>query len=88
MWIFERLAGAAVRRDPNETQLFKTEQTEEGEYADTDDLVREILQNSMDAAIGDGPVRIRLALHTHQELPASELSPSDSPIIFAVLSPH
>lgn len=72
MWIFERLAGAAVRRDPNETQLFKTEQTDEGEYAGTDALVREILQNSMDAAVGDGPVRIRLALHTHGELPAPE----------------
>ena len=54
MWVFEKLTGAAVRRDPNETQLFKTEQAEEGEYAGTDALVREILQNSMDASIGDG----------------------------------
>jgi hypothetical protein len=69
MWVFEKLAGAAVRRDPNETQLFKTEQAEEGEYAGTDALVREILQNSMDASIGDGPVRLRLALHSHDELP-------------------
>jgi len=68
-WVFEKLAGAAVRRDPNETQLFKTEQAEEGEYAGTDALVREILQNSMDASQSDGPVRIRLALHSYSELP-------------------
>lgn len=72
LWIFERLAGAAVRRDPNETQLFKTEQTDEGEYAGTDALVREILQNSMDAAAATGPVRIRLALHAPDELPSRE----------------
>ncbi len=71
-WVFEKLAGAAVRRDPNEAQLFKTEQAEEGEYAGTDALVREILQNSMDASIGQGPVRIRLALHTSKDLPSSE----------------
>ncbi|MCH7988364.1 MAG: hypothetical protein IID46_04340 [Planctomycetes bacterium] len=69
MWVFEKLVGAAVRRDPNETQLFKTEQAEEGEYAGTDALVREILQNSMDASTGDGPVRLRLALHSSDELP-------------------
>jgi len=68
-WIFEKLGGAAVRRDPNETQLFKTEQAEEGEYAGTDALIREILQNSMDAATGNGPVRIRLALHCVDDLP-------------------
>ncbi|MBS0266909.1 MAG: hypothetical protein JSS02_33590 [Planctomycetes bacterium] len=69
VWVFEKLAGAAVRRDPNETQLFKTEQTDEGEYAGTDALVREILQNSLDARVGTGPVRIHLSLHGPQELP-------------------
>jgi hypothetical protein len=68
-WVFEKLAGGAVRRDPNETQLFKTEQTDEGEYAGTDALVREILQNSMDASNGQRPVRIRLALHPPGDLP-------------------
>jgi hypothetical protein len=28
-WVFEELRGAAVRRQPNETELFKTEQTQE-----------------------------------------------------------
>ena len=68
-WVFSELSAAAVRRDPNETQLFKTEQAGENEYAGTDALVREVLQNSMDAATGDGPVRIRLALHPPSELP-------------------
>ncbi len=68
-WVFAELTGAAIRRDPNESELFKTEQAEEGEYAWTDALVREILQNSMDAAIGNDPVRVRLALHGNDELP-------------------
>ncbi len=68
-WIFAKLDPAAVRRDPNETQLFKAEQAGEGEYAGTDALVREILQNSMDAGTGNGPVRVRLALHPKADLP-------------------
>lgn len=68
-WVFSNLSGAAVRRDPNETELFKTEQAEEGEYAGTDALVREILQNSMDAGTGNEPVRIRLALYPSSDLP-------------------
>lgn len=68
-WVFAKLDPAAVRRDPNETQLFKSEQAGEGEYAGTDALVREILQNSMDAGNGRGPVRVRLALHSKADLP-------------------
>jgi hypothetical protein len=41
-WVFAELQGVDVRRDPNESELFKTEQTAEGEYAGTDALVREI----------------------------------------------
>ena len=68
-WIFAGLSGAAVRRDPNETELFKTEQAGEDEYAGTDALVREVLQNSIDAGSDDGPVRVRFALHPHTALP-------------------
>lgn len=59
-WMFQPFA-AAVRRELEEALLFKTEQTEEGEYAGTDALVREVLQNSMDA-VEKGPVRLRRAL--------------------------
>ena len=72
-WVFAKLDPAAARRDPNETQLFKAEQAGEGEYAGTDALVREILQNSMDARSGNGPVRVRLALHPREELPSAKV---------------
>ena len=62
-WVFEELRGAAVRRDPKEAELFKTEQAEEDEYAGTDALVREVIQNSLDADDGDGQVRVRIAIH-------------------------
>ena len=68
-WVFAKLSGAAVRRDPQETELFKTEDAGEGEYAGTDALVREVIQNSMDAGTGDGPVRVRFALHGNDSLP-------------------
>jgi len=71
-WVFAKLDPAAVRRDPNETQSFKSEQAGEGEYAGTDALVREILQNSIDAGTGNGPVRVRLALHSSSDMPERE----------------
>ncbi|MFH1918942.1 MAG: hypothetical protein ABIP48_03505 [Planctomycetota bacterium] len=71
-WVFEELRGAAVRRDPNESELFKTEQTGEGEYAGNDALVREILQNSIDARQGDGPVKVRLAVHEPVDAPSGK----------------
>lgn len=70
-WVFAKLDPAAVRRDPNESQLFKDDQAGENEYAGTDALVREILQNAMDAGTKDGPVRVRLALHADSEGPDS-----------------
>jgi len=72
-WVFAKLNPAAPRRDPQDTQLFKAEQAGEGEYAGTDALVREILQNSMDAGTGNGPVRVRLALHSRADLPESQV---------------
>ncbi|MEZ6130789.1 MAG: hypothetical protein R3C59_19135 [Planctomycetaceae bacterium] len=71
-WVLAPLDPAAVRRDPNETQLFKDNQAGEDEYAGTDALVREILQNSMDAGTDEGPVRVRLALHQPKEMPGRE----------------
>lgn len=69
-WVFSELRGDDVRRGPNETELFKTEQTAEGEYAGTDALVREVLQNAIDAGTGDGAVRVRLAVHEPHEAPS------------------
>lgn len=72
-WIFAELSGAAVRRDPQETELFKTEDAGENEYAGTDALVREVIQNSMDAGTDDGPVRLRFGLHPQHKLPSKEV---------------
>ena len=71
-WIFSPVSAASVRRDPNETELFKTEQAAEGEYAGTDALVREVIQNSLDAGHREAPVRVRFALHSREEMPANE----------------
>ena len=68
-WVFSKVHADAVRRDPNETELFKTEQSGEGEYSGTDALVRETIQNSLDARQGSEPVRIRFALYANSELP-------------------
>lgn len=82
-WVFARLSGAAIRRDPQETELFKTEDAGEGEYAGTDALVREVIQNSMDAGVGEGPVRVRFSLHSRHDLPG----PSRLSQYFARLQP-
>ena len=70
-WVFSKVHADAVRRDPNETELFKTEQSGEGEYSGTDALVRETIQNSLDAKHGSEPVRIRFALYPNSDLPAN-----------------
>jgi hypothetical protein len=70
-WVFSKVPADAVRRDPNETELFKTEQSGEGEYSGTDALVRETIQNSLDAKNGFEPVRIRFALYSNSDLPAN-----------------
>jgi RNA polymerase sigma factor (sigma-70 family) len=69
-WIFSPVSASSVRRDPNETELFKTEQAGEGEYAGTDALVREVIQNSLDAGHREEPVRVRFALHSNNDMPA------------------
>lgn len=69
-WVFEELRGAAVRRQPQETLLFTTEHSGEGEYAGTDTLVREIIQNALDARVETEAVRVRLALHEADEAPS------------------
>lgn len=70
-WIFDELLGAAVRRKPNEAVLFKTEQAGEGEYAGNDSLVREVLQNAVDARASDQPVRVRFAIYDAPLAPPS-----------------
>jgi hypothetical protein len=71
-WAFSELRGDDVRRGANDEVLFKEEQAAEGEYAGTDALVREVLQNAVDARHGAGPVRVRIALHDASDAPMAE----------------
>lgn len=68
-WVFAEQRGSDARRGSNDDQLFQTEQTAEGEYAGIDALVREVLQNSLDAAAGSGCIRVRIALHDERDAP-------------------
>ena len=72
-WVFARQDPAAVKRDPQETELFKSENSGENEYAGTDALVREILQNALDAGQQDQPVRVRFALHQAADSPPDDV---------------
>lgn len=69
-WIFEPLRGGP-RRTPQEAELFKDKEADEGEYPGNDYLVREVIQNSLDARseANGGPVRVRIALHDAADAP-------------------
>lgn len=72
-WQFEELR-SGPRRTPQEAELFKDENTEDGEYAGNDHLVREVLQNTLDAISerANGLVRVRLALHDASDAPSAK----------------
>ena len=59
-WSFSPFNGF-VKRDPFEAVFFTGEEASEAVYGRTDDLVRETIQNSLDAAADPGttPVRVR-----------------------------
>jgi hypothetical protein len=73
-WFFNPLRNSDVRRDPSEDQFFKHDQENEETYAGVDNLVCEVLQNSLDAAVSENePVRVRFAIHKHSDLSNQEL---------------
>jgi hypothetical protein len=57
-----------MRRDPFEAEFFTGEDDDESGGSRTDSLVREVLQNSLDAGRGEGPVRVRIAIDRHVQL--------------------
>ena len=70
-WVFEELRGGP-RRTPQEAELFKDKDADEGEYAGNDYLVREVIQNALDAR-ADGsksPVKVRFAIHDSADAPS------------------
>lgn len=62
-WVFAELGGSSMRREPHDQELFKADRGDAEEYAGNDALVREVLQNALDAKAGDGPVRVRFSIH-------------------------
>lgn len=72
-WVFEQLRGGP-RRTPQEAELFKDKDADEGEYPGNDYLVREVIQNALDARAddSDGPVKVRFALHDATDAPDEE----------------
>ncbi|MDR2706433.1 MAG: hypothetical protein LBC02_11700 [Planctomycetaceae bacterium] len=73
-WFFNPLRDSDVRRDPSEDQFFKHDQENEETYAGVDNLVCEVLQNSLDAAVSEtAPVRVRFAIHERSDLSNQEL---------------
>ena len=65
-WVFPKLRDSEHRRDPSEAELFK-----DGE---DDTIVREIIQNSIDAAIkqANNVVRVRISIHTEKDMPSPD----------------
>jgi len=71
-WMFARQRGDDDRSEAKEEMLFQTEQAGEGDYAGSDSLVREILQNALDARADQEQVRLRFSLHEADEAPPRE----------------
>lgn len=62
-WRFLERRRAAVRRDPFEAEFFTGDEDDEVVYGRTDALIRESIQNSLDARIdASAPVRMRFAV--------------------------
>ena len=68
-WSFQERSKKSVNRDPFEAEFFAGEEEDEEVYGRTDALVREAIQNSLDAqgAGHEGPVRIRFKLSGVEE---------------------
>lgn len=61
-WGFERQPDELVQTDPNEEQFFTGEEEDESVFGLTDALVRECIQNSLDATTKQGPVTVRFTI--------------------------
>lgn len=71
IWVFAEQRREDVRREPREAEWFRTPHIAEGEYPGTVPLVREVLQNALDARHGNGPVRVRFAVHEARDAPTA-----------------
>lgn len=71
-WSFSELRHDDVRRGSHDEGMFKTEHVQDGEYAGTDSLIREILQNAIDARVGNEAVKVRISVRDSKESPTAD----------------
>lgn len=62
-WVFAERLPAAVQTDPFEDEFFIGSSDSELDDGHVASLVRESVQNALDARVGNGPVRVSFALH-------------------------
>ena len=62
-WMFTERSAGAVQTDPFEEEFFIGPSDNDLEDGHVASLVRESVQNAIDARVGSGPVRVRFALH-------------------------
>ncbi len=77
-WNFRKISPAEMNSDPVQGEFFKNKSDI------VDRLVRETLQNSLDARKGDDPVRVRFSIY----LAGSGFSPEKQEFYFGGLLPH
>lgn len=78
-WRFLPLPLGAKARDPMQDEFFQDQSIEGIDHA----LVRETIQNSLDAKVGDGPVRVVLSLGRISAVRASYWFPEESQAHFS-----
>src|SRR5437588_6535473 len=71
-WTFGLVAPGQVRRDPFEAEFFVGSEESEHVYGRTDALVRETVQNALDARAGDGPARVRFVIRDPHQQPSAD----------------
>lgn len=67
-WAFEHKLPKHINRDPYEAEFFTGDDDDDQNRGKTDALVREVLQNSLDASREEGPVRVRFGIDRHTQL--------------------
>ncbi|MBQ3387676.1 MAG: hypothetical protein IJG60_00510 [Thermoguttaceae bacterium] len=69
-WYFARKSPMSRNDDPVEGRLFDDLTNDKNEYSGTSYLVREVIQNSLDAAMpGNSPVHVRFSLYDNSAMP-------------------
>lgn len=73
IWTFRKVQ-PGTKRDPFEAEFFTGDEEDEAVFGRTDALVREAIQNALDARIGNEPARVRFAISTDDQILSSKQS--------------